>query len=413
MKILMINNFFSPSGGTESLMKTSADILTEKGHEVLFFSSDKKPYIYKDYKYSEYFSKYIDFNGLKGIDKLKYLSRPFYNTESEHNIRSLLKKIKPDIAHVHNIMYHLTPSVLKACIEEKIPVIMTLHDIRLICPSGTLMLNGKKYCHDELCINGNQLHCITNRCKNRNFAASVITAGEFMFNRTHKLYKKVDHIICPSQAVYELAARSGIDRAKMSVINNYLDDSYFEKPIEYNEGKYFLYTGRLVREKGVEDLIHAISKLPENIQLHIAGTGSQEEFLRNLAGKLGLDNVKFLGFISGKQLEEEYKNCKALLMPSNWFEVFGLTAIEAFSYGKPVIAANIGGITEIVEDKINGLFFKAGDSKEIAEKVDFIENNPDEAIRMGKNGRYKAERIYNSQIHYEKLLKVYENQLSA
>jgi len=413
MKILVIHNFFCEHAGAEKSMYQEAVLLREKGHQVYFFATDRKPYFEKDYKFARYFPTYIDYNSLSVQESFKYLLRPFYNHEAEYELKKYLRIIKPDIVHCHSIYYHLTPSVLNACYEKNIPVVMTLRDSRLVCPSGTLMFKGNSYCHEELCIGKNPLNCLLNSCKNKSFTASAIVTFEHLFNRFNKLYENINMFICPSQALLELTAKSGIPRSKLTLLNNFIDDRVFRDNIpDYSDLQYFLYAGRLAREKGVHYLLEAMSQLPD-IRLRIAGNGPEEENLKELARELNLQNVEFVGYKKGRHLEKEYRNCIATILPCNWFENFPRNIIESFAHGKAVIGSNIGGIPEIIDDGLNGIIFEPGNVTQLVGAIKMLNSDRNLAIRMGRLGREKAESFYTSDIHYEQLIKIYQTVLDS
>ncbi|MFH0702000.1 MAG: glycosyltransferase family 4 protein [bacterium] len=412
MKILHINNFFCKHGGAENSMYREAVLLRENGHEVFFFATDRQPFLEKDYKYAGYFPKSVPYYSLSKIKALKYIFKLFYNFEAEHKLDLFLKEIKPDIVHCHCIPYNLTPAILRACYKNNIPVVMALRSARIMCPSGTLRLKDEYYCKNELCVSGNPLHCLFNKCESKSLARSIIVTTEYLFRKIHKLYDKVSYFVCISEAILELAYRSGIKREKLVLIKNCIDDSYFKIQPEYANKGYFLFVGRLTRDKGVNYLLEAMKKLPD-IELHIAGIGDEEKNLKKQAEKLNLSNVKFLGFKLGKELEQEYRNCIATILPCNWFEAFGLTIIESFAYGKPVIASDVGGIPEIIENGKNGITFEIGNIDKLANAIKKLYLNNDLAVEMGKNGNAKAKTMYNVQDHYNKLIEVYNSLVYA
>ena len=407
MKILLINNFFGNYGGAEIMMHETASILKSKGHEVFFFATKSKNT--QDYEYSKYFPDYIHYSSLPKIDFLFHIWKSFYNPDAEKKLDLFIKKIKPDVAHCNNITYDLTPSVLNACYRNNIPVVMTLHDATLMCPSMTMRIKSGDYCKNELCVKGNPIHCLINKCFFGNFMKSAAASAEFLFRKIHRLYDKIQLFICPSQAILSLAARSGINRGKLVHLNNFVDDSYLKKQPVYSNKGYFLYVGRLAEEKGLNYLLEAMSKLPRHIGLHIVGTGPDEANLKDYAVGLELSNVVFTGFKTGKELEDEYKGCIATILPCNWFEIFGLTILESFAFGKPVIASHIGGIPEIVENEWDGITFEPKNVDALAEAIEKLYCNNDLAVEMGKNGRTKAEIVYNSEIYYAKLIRIYES----
>ena len=408
MKILLVNNYFGNFGGAENSTFRTGKILQQKGHEIYYFAVNKSPFFIQDYEYAHFFPEYVNYNGLSKLQLLKHILRPFYNIEAEQKLDKYLKKIKPDIVHLNCIIYHLSPSVINACNKNNIPVIMTVRDPFLVCPNSALMINAESYCKQEICIKGNPIFCVLNKCTDNSFINSFISTSEFLFRQIHGLFNKIPMFICTSEATLNLLKRARIEERKLICINNFIDDSYFKIHPQYDNKGYFLFAGRLAREKGVDVLLKAMAQLPD-IKLKIIGSDTEDNELKKLSAELKLNNVEFLGFKSGKELEEEYKNCIATILPSNYFETFGLTIIESFAYGKPVIGSNIGGIPEIIDDGENGILFEPGNSNQLARAINKLHLNNALSMKMGKNGRIKAEMKYNSEIYYSKLINAYNS----
>ena len=407
MKILHINKFFCKMGGAENIMLQEAEMLEKAGHEVFFFATDRQPYFIENYKLSKFFPKYIPFGKMSFSQIFKEIPKTFFNFEAMNQMERVLEEIKPDVVHIHEIFNNLTPSVLLPCYKRKIPVIATLHTPRMSCPVGTLMKKENVYCEKELCSGGNAIHCVINKCRSANLPKSLIHALEYMFRRFTQIYYKADYFIAPSDGIRNLALKSGIKKEKLKVIYNFISGEYFENQPNYDNKGYFLFVGRLGKDKGVQYLIDAMTKVPKEIELHIVGEGPAEEEFKEICRKNNLDNVKFLGHKSGVELREEYKNCIASVVPSYWYEAFGLVIAEAFSFGKPVIGSNIGAIPELVEDGKTGFLVKPGSSQDIADKIQYLSDNIDLSREMGKNARQKAEKLYKPELHYNKLIEIY------
>jgi glycosyltransferase involved in cell wall biosynthesis len=401
MKILHINNFFTKYGGAENSFWKISNFLKNKGNKIYYFSTDKQPYFIANYEYSKYFPQYKD---KRKSSIIKDIINIFYNFEAKHNLENYLKKIQPDLIITHNILFHLTSSIFDACKKFNIPIVMYIQDPRLFCPGG-LLAYSDKYCYEEPCITGNPISCIKNRCKLSSLKASIITSLNFIFVRNQKLFNKCDAIICLSEALKNLAVRAGAPAEKIKVINHFIEDEkLLIKPVYKNEN-YFLYVGRLDREKGVHFLIEAMKNVSSAIQLHVVGDGCEKENLISQKESLNLNNIKFLGHLNGQALEEEYKNCIATVLPCNWFEAFGLTNIESFLYGKPVIASNIAAIPEIIDDGVNGILVPPTDINALSAAIEKLYYNPDLVVQMGKNGRNKVEKLYTTEIYWDKFSK--------
>lgn len=412
MRILFVNNFFGPFGGAELSTYLTYEELRKDGHDVFFFATDRKPFFEENYKSSEFFPKHTDYDDpLPLAEKILNLPKIFYNIDVQQKFEIVLKRTKPDIVHCGNIHYHLTPSILDSCRKHNIPVVLTIRDVRLMCPAGTLMLRGDKYCEQELCIKDSPLHCIKHRCYEKSMIKSFLVTAEFYFRKLHKLYDSVDTFIAPSQAMFELAIRSGIPKKKLTVLNNFIDDSFLNIKPRYDSNPYFLYVGRLSKEKGVSLLIRAMANLPREASLHIVGEGPDEVFLKELTLKNGLTNVFFKGYKQGDALLEEYQGALASIVPSNWFENFSRTVIESIALGKPVVGSDVGGIQEVIEHNVNGFIFERGNLEALTIHLKRIHENPAVAIEMGKNAKEKAIEKYNSNIYFTRIIDIYNQAL--
>ena len=216
--------------------------------------------------------------------------------------------------------------------------------------------------------------------------------------------------ITPSSALKKriLNVNHNIDSNRIQVIPNFLTDDWTNIKPNYDNKKYFLYVGRLEKNKGAISIIRAANQLPKDIEFHIVGTGSQEKYLKKYAEQNNLYNIKFLGHMEGQTLKNEYHNCIATIVPSCCFEVFGLVNVESLRNGKPVIASNVGGIPEIIEHNKTGLLFEPDDIEQLKQNILTYWNNQDLAIEHGKNGYEQAKNNYTEEKYHEQIMKVYE-----
>lgn len=404
MKILLISPYFSLIGGTEIVFYSTYNALRKAGHEVYIFSTDFKPYIEDNCEYA-YFTKYT--GGIKNF--LKNPIRYFYNFEAQKNFKTILQEIKPDIVHIHSLEC-FTGSILELC--KDIPTVYTVHCASLFCPTSTLMINNKKYCEKQLCRKNNYLPCILNKCSRGKLEPSIRLA--LMYYIKNKNLKYIDKFITPSEALKNAVINSniGICENNIKVINNFLTPQELKTIPKYTNKGYFLYVGRLSKEKGVKYLLQAIKELPKELILHIVGTGPEEENLKAFVVENQLSNIKFLGFKNREDITEQYQNCIATILPSNCFEIFGLTNIESAINGKPVIASNIGGIPEIVEHNRTGLLFEPANISQLKDCIFQYWNNKDLVIEHGKNAYNKAIECYNEDVYLRKLTDLYEETIS-
>lgn len=415
MKILFIHSYFHIRSGSGTIMFQEANILKENGHEVYFYTSNAKPYIDENYKYKEFFPEHHTLKGKSLSSLADFFIKFFYNFEAEKKLFAMIEEVKPDLVHVHDFQV-LTPAVFAACKKANITTLLTVHGPDYHCPAETLTTKTGKICPEAYCWKRQYHRALINGCiEHRKVYPFIFLCSvwryELLKRFSKKLLSKKLQFICPSQAIADLVELSGEDGACIHVINNALGDEKFKiEPCHENKG-YFLYVGRLDREKGLQYLLEAMKSVSESIKLHIVGKGNEEESLKKQAKTLGLDNVEFLGFRSGKELEEEYKNCIATILPCNWFENFPTTVLESFAYGKPVIASNVGGIPEMINNGVSGILTEPTDVKGLTRAMNRLINDKELVIAMGKAGRTKLEKEFNPTVHYDKLINAYQKQL--
>lgn len=403
MKILMVNKFYYPRGGSERYFFSLSDLLREKGHKVIPFSTVHEKNL--DTEYSSYFLPELDFENFfrKGrlSAALSLRSKVLYSFEAKKMIGSLINRERPDIAHIHNIHYHITPSILTVLKEKGIPIIWTLHDYVIICPNANFLSNGN-IC--EECFNGRYYRAVFKRCKKGSLVASLVAGlGAYLY-RWMGLYNIVDLFLCPSDFMRKKMIEYGFDEERFITIPNFIE---IDTAIPRTDNKdYILYLGRLSEEKGVKTFIRVAEKIP-SIDFKILGDGPQREMLEEMVREKNLTNIEF----SGKRNREEVYNLISdalfVIVPSEWYENYPYSILESFLLGKPVIASRIGGIPELVDDGINGLLFEPGNEEDMAKKIKHLLSDKDDINQMGKKAREKVERSYNSEIHYERIMGIY------
>lgn len=386
MKVLQINKYPSLKGGTETVLFDTIRLLKEYGHEVILFSTDEGDVAY-DFTYAITYPA----RNASLIKRVANIPSFFYNRSAAKTLESIIRKEKPDIAHIH--LYHnsFSNSILPVLKKYGIPVVMTLHEYRQICPSYLLLDKKQHIC--EKCIDGNYFHCMFTQCAKGSFIESTLLTMEMFYRRMfYKTEKYVSKFICPSDFVYQkhLSFNKAITN-KSVVINNPVKPNSIES---IGKGDYLLYFGRLSREKGIQTLLSAMSRLPD-IKLKVVGTG---DFLLNDIPS----NVELLGFKRKEELETIIRNALYTIVPSEWYETFGLSCTESLSQGTPVIASNIGAIPEVVEHLKNGFLFESGNADSLVKTIsEAVLLSDEEYIGMAKNGlqnmiEFSEDRYINS-----------------
>jgi glycosyltransferase involved in cell wall biosynthesis len=288
---------------------------------------------------------------------------------------------------------------LVACRRANVPVVMTCHTYRLVCPQGQ-HYSGNKIC--ELCSTGGEYWCIFKNCKNSIFT-SIAYALRNMVARKFRLFaNNVTIYIALSRFAKTRLVNAGYDKNRIFVLPNPAPASNFV--IDNSKGQYAAFAGRLSPEKGIEHIISAAAQLPD-IPIKIAGDGPIfQDFAQNSP-----KNIKFIGRLDPDQMVEFYKHARFLIFTSNWYEVCPMVILESLGCGLPVIAPRIGGLPELVEDNKTGLLFEFGNSKDLAQKMSILWDNPMMCEKMGKAALEKASKEYGQDVYYKRLMGIYES----
>ena len=354
MKILMVNKFLYPKGGAETYFLKIGKHLEEQGHEIQYFGMYSEKNTVGN-KFNLYTTE-MDFHTSK-LSKILYPFRIIYSFEARKKIKRIIKNFKPDIVHLNNINFQLTPSIIEIAHKMNVPIVQTVHDYQMICPNH--LLYNDEIC--EKCIHGSKWNCAKNNCIHESKIKSIIGSIEaILYAKVLKTYEKVDKYICPSEFLKnKLIEANEMYKDKTISIQNFIELKEIPK---VKKDDYVLYFGRLAEEKGLEIFIEACKELSD-IKFKIAGTGPLEDICKNI------DNVEFVGFKTGKELEELIAKAKFSVYPSIWYENCPLSILESESLGTPVITANYGGMKELVDDYETGMLANKINIEELKEKI--------------------------------------------
>jgi glycosyltransferase involved in cell wall biosynthesis len=398
--LLNINNYHYRRGGSDGVYLDHAALMESLGWQCGYFSMQHPKNL--ETPWSRYFIGELEFGQAYSLTlKLSMATKSVYSFEAQRKLRGLLQDFHPDVAHLHCIYHHHSPSILPVLTEAGIPAVMTAHDLKIACPNYK-MLNRTGVC--ERCKEGSVLNVIRYLCVHDSLAASVIVAAESGLQRTMQTYRKhLAKVVAPSRFVLEKLVDWGWPRDQFAYIPNYVDASRFAPAFE--TGDYFLYFGRLVPEKGVATLMRA-AKLA-GVKLKIAGSGPHEAELHALQGELQGD-VQFLGFRSGEALHALIREARAVVLPSEIYENAPMSVLESFAFGKPVIGARIGGIPELIEEGENGWSFASGDIVGLAELLRAVQTMPNSEIaQTGRAARTLVEQRFNREGYVSAMLSLY------
>ncbi len=403
MRIIQANKFYFLKGGAERYFFELTRQLVGRGHQVVPFAM-KYPRN-EPTQFRKYFVSTVSTEEQYGWQGLRTAGRVLYSFEAAGKFSALAKETEPDILHAHNIYHQLSPSILAAASRLGIPSVMTLHDYHLVSPNYLMFDRGRIV---ELSKKHPYWDTFKRRTIGGSFASSALSAFEGWLHKKLKLYDSVRTFIAPSRFLKNKCVEYGIAPGRIEVIPHFIDLSGRET-VSSSE-RSVLFVGRLSEEKGAMTLIEAMRDLPD-IRCVIVGEGPQRTRLHKTADDLKLRNVEFTGALYGDELKAEYERARVVIIPSVCYENAPMVALEAYAWGKPVAASNIGGLPEVVRNGETGLLFEPGNSRDLADKISRLMDE-DRAARMGAAGRALAEREYDPETHLEKILGVYERATS-
>jgi glycosyltransferase involved in cell wall biosynthesis len=387
MRVLQVNTYHYRRGGDCVHALAIADALTASGHEVRFFGMQHPENLPSPD--SERWMPYIDFaelNGTKSVGSaVAVLRRTLYSREAARRIGEMVEEWRPDVAHLHSIHGHLSLSVLAELNRRGIPVVWTLHDFKLLCPNTHLMLRGAAC---ERCKGGRFLQCTINRCKKDSLAASLVATLEAEVGRVVDPQRRVDRFVAPSRFLMDKFGEFGWDTAGFVHMANFApadDIPVVRAPVP---GR-FAYTGRLDPAKGVGTLIEAIGRT-EGATLELAGDGPLEADLRALADRVAAGRVTFHGRVGPAELAAIRDSSLAVVIPSECKENSPYALTEAFNRGCPVVAADVGGLPEVVRDGENGVLFASGDAAGLSRTLRRLVDDDVLVARLGAGARATA-----------------------
>ena len=367
MKVLMINKFLYPNGGSETYIFKIGDWLTKNGHEVQYFGMEHEGRCVGN-KVNAYTSD-MNFHDGNKLKKLIYPIKTIYSREARVQIRKVLEDFKPDVCHLNNFNYQLTPSILLEIKKwnKNCKIVFTAHDYQLVCPNH-MCNNPNTHKNCEKCLEGHFENCVRGKCIHGSVLKSTIGMLEAYYWNKRKIYKVFDKMICCSEFMKEKMDRNPIFKSKTVVMHNFIETVEKKESIKK---EYVIYFGRFSAEKGIGTLIEAAKEMPE-IQFVFAGTGPLENSLE------GISNIKNVGFQKGQELEKLIREAKMSIYPSEWYENCPFSVMESQMYGTPVLGANIGGIPELIQVGKTGELFESGNKDELKNKIKQVIDNSKE-----------------------------------
>lgn len=374
MKILLVHNNYGKYSGEEAVVDKMASMFREHGHEVCF------------YRLTTERSR----ESLSG--KIKGFLCGIYSPSGVKGLREILEREKPDVVNVHNLYPFISPAALFECKKTKVPVVMTVHNFRLICPTGLFMRNGKPC---EVCLQKrNEWGCIQYNCEHSYFKSVGYTLRNVYARWTGAYKNNVRTFACITEFQRKKLIEAGFDKNKIVVIHNSIDI-----PLKYETtfGSYVAYIGRLSYEKGYDLLVEIARKYPE-IQFCFAGAKREDT---NITFP---KNVQLMGYLKGKELEHFIKNARLVVIPSRCYEGFPMAILEAAQFGKPCVCPDHGGFTEIIGKGENtiGRLFEPNNLNDLEKQILALWNQPVLVEELGQKAYEKLQKEYSSEVVYRK-----------
>ncbi|HPU30754.1 MAG TPA: glycosyltransferase family 4 protein, partial [Syntrophorhabdaceae bacterium] len=364
MNILLVHNFYKFFAGEDSIALREKNLLEENGETVYFYTRDNK-----------------ETDNYNLFQKILFFRETVYSKKTKKEIKDILREFKPQMAYTHNIFPLISPSIFHTLYDASIPCIQNVQDYRWLCPNGVFYINDS-IC--ERCKNGAFWNAVRYRCFRESYLLSGLYATTISANRLAGVFKKIDAFLCTTEFNKQKLIEGGVKEDRIFIKPNYLDISDIEP--SYGSGDHIIFLGRLSPEKGLWTLVKAFERL-KDLKLRIVGTGPLEQSLKTYIKEKGIKNISMEGFKQGAEKNNLLKNSLFMVFPSEWYEHFPIVLLEAFAFGKPVIASNIGNMPLIVENGKSGLYFKAGDVNDLMEKVKFLSQNISEIVKMGMHAR--------------------------
>ena len=384
MKVVSVYNRYLNRGGEDEVFESEAGLLRQHGIEVSLVTEQvRSPASFRD--------------------KAAAALRATWSAQWYKEFQSLLESQRPDLVHVHNLVPTISPSVLYACSRVHVPVVHTLHNYRLFCPTSTFFRDGH-LCED--CLQGTLWQGVKHGCYRDSRLATAALATMLGVHRGLGTWnKKVDCFVVLTQFARKKFMDGGLPGDRIVIKPNFVDP---DPGRGKGDGDCCVFVGRLAAQKGISTLLSAWERLPKTVKLSVVGNGPLEAEVENASRS---SQLSYLGRLSRSQTLEVIKRARFMVFPSEWYEGFPLTITEAFACGVPVICSRLGAMQEIVEDGRTGLHFTPGDADDLAAKVEWAWTHAAEMRAMGEAARSEFEAKYTAQRNYEMLFEIYQQTL--
>ena len=402
MRILYCNKYNYPFSGTEVFLFDLMRRVEQGGHETALFSMDHG----RDSSFGgrSYLIPHLDFKDPAAslLKKAKMAGHAVYSPSARRHMRDCLNDFKPEVAHVRGIYHHLSPSILWELKRRGVPVLYHVNDFKLLCPTYNLVARGHAC---EACISGDYYRAVAEDCYAGGRCRAAVLVAEAYLHRWIQTYGRcVDVFLAPSEFVRHKLIAAGFQERQIEVLPHFqtLPASAQLLP----EKGYVLYFGRLSVEKGVDELLRAMTRLP-CVPLFIAGDGPERQRLEGMVRDLNLTHVHFMGMLSGEKLNRLIAGCRFSVFPSHAYETFGKSILESYAWGKPVVASDLGSRRELVDHGRTGVLCPAGDEEQLADSIGYLYRHTGLAAAMGREARHRVQEKHDPARQMDALLAIY------
>ena len=379
MKILLCHNYYQKPGGEDRVFEDEASLLEQHGHEVIRFIRSN--------------------DAIESMSRWETARRTIWNRDTYTELRDLIRLQRPAIMHCTNTFPLISPAAYYAARDERVPVVQTLQNYRLICP-GALLMRNRRVCED--CV-GKKIAwpAVLHGCYRGSRLGSACVTTMLASHRAAGTWSKVvSRYIVATDFARQKFTEAGFDPTQISVKPNFVDPS---PPPGDGDGGHFVFVGRLAEEKGLQTLLDAWSQFSG--KLKILGDGPLAGMVEKVAAQN--DSIEWLGQQPGDVVQRVVGSAIALIVPSTWYEGLPKTIIEAFSVGTPMIASDLGAMSEVIETEKTGVLFQPGDSDKLLDALRWMAESPNRAKSMRADVRAVFEQRYTADRNYQLLLDIY------
>lgn len=380
MKILIVHNRYLQRGGEDVVAEAEVALLRRYGHHVETYIRDNE--------------------AICTMTGPKLVQQTMWSTRTVKDLNDYTGDFRPDIVHVHNTFPLVSPSLFWAAARQNTPIVQTLHNFRLLCPQAMFLRNNSP-CED--CLGTLPWRGIVHKCYHDSLMQSAVVAGMLSLHRSIGTYRdKVTRYIALNNFCKQKFIEGGLPADRISVKPNFV--SVPAPPESNRQGG--LFVGRLSAEKGTELMAEAAELCP-GISIKVVGDGPTQS---SLEGRTG---IALLGKLGRSDVLEQMSRASYLVLPSLWYENLPVVLLEAFASALPVIAPRHGALVELVEEGRTGLLVDPGSKADLAQKIAWAEQHPEQMRRMGRAAREEYLVKYTPEHNHTQLMEIYELALNG